>query len=107
VDDVEALREHLGRERVDLLAHCAGANVAASYVARYPERVGRLALITPSTWAVGLQATGESRREVALLRKDEPWFDAAFAALEAIQAGNATDDGWRAIDPFFYGRWDA
>jgi proline iminopeptidase len=107
VDDVEALREHLGLDRVDLLAHCAGANLAALYVARHPERAGKLALITPSPWAVGIETTGEARRAVALLRKDEPWFGTAFAALEAIVAGNATDDSWKAIDPFFYGRWDA
>jgi pimeloyl-ACP methyl ester carboxylesterase len=76
------------------------------YVARHPERVGKLALITPSTWAVGIEAAGEARREVALLREDEPWFGPAFAAFEAIVAGNATDDSWTAIDPFLYGRWD-
>jgi pimeloyl-ACP methyl ester carboxylesterase len=107
VDDVEALREHLGLDRLDLLAHCAGANLAALYAARHPERVGKLALITPSTFAVGIAATGQSRLETARLRKDEPWFAAAFAALEAIVAGHATDDRWKAIDPFFYGRWDA
>jgi proline iminopeptidase len=107
VDDVEALREHLGLDRLDLLAHCAGANLAALYVARHPERVGRLALITPSTVAVGITASGQSRLEIARLRKDEPWFAAAFAALEAIVADQATDDSWKAIDPFFYGRWDA
>jgi pimeloyl-ACP methyl ester carboxylesterase len=107
VDDVEALREHLGLDRLDLLTHCAGANLAALYAARHPERVGKLALITPSTFAVGIAATGQSRLETARLRKDEPWFAAAFAALEAIVAGNATDDSWKAIDPFFYGRWDA
>jgi proline iminopeptidase len=107
VDDVEALREHLGLDRLDLLAHCAGANLAALYVARHPEHVGKLALITPSTMAVGIVAAGESRLEIAQLRKDEPWFAAAFAALEAIVAGHATDDSWKAIDPFFYGRWDA
>jgi proline iminopeptidase len=107
VDDVEALREHLGLDRLDLLAHCAGANLAALYVARYPERVGKLLLVTPSTMAVGIAATGESRLEIARLRKDEPWFAAAFAALEAIVAGHTTDDTWKAIDPFFYGRWDA
>ena len=47
------------------------------------------------------------REHLGLDRKDEPWFEAAFAALEAIVAGNATDDSWRAIEPFFYGRWDA
>jgi proline iminopeptidase len=107
VDDVEALREHLGLDRFDLLAHCAGANLAALYAARHPERVGKLALITPSTFAVGIAATGQARLETARLRKDKPWFAAAFAALEAIVAGHATDDNWKAIDPFFYGRWDA
>jgi proline iminopeptidase len=107
VDDVEALREHLALDRLDLLAHCAGANLAALYAARHPERIGKLALITPSTRAVGIAATGDSRLETARLRKDEPWFGTAFAALEAIVGGNATDDNWKAIDPFFYGRWDA
>ncbi|MFI6785831.1 alpha/beta fold hydrolase [Nonomuraea sp. NPDC050383] len=107
VDDVEALREHLGLDRIDLLAHCAGANLATLYAARHPERVGRLALITPSTRAVGLDATGEARMATARLRKDEPWFGPAFAALEAIVAGRMTGDTWKAIDPFYYGRWDA
>ncbi len=107
VDDVEALREHLGLDRLDLLAHSAAANLAALYVARHPERVNKLALITPNTRAVGIAATGETRREIVQLRKDEPWFAGAFAALEAIVAGNATDDSWKAIEPFFYGRWDA
>lgn len=107
VDDVEALRQHLDLDQLDLLAHSAGANLAALYVARHPERVRKLVLITPSTFAVGITATGEGRLEIALLRKDEPWFGAAFAALEAIVAGNATDDSWTAIEPFFYGRWDA
>ncbi len=87
--------------------HCAGANLAALYVARHPERVGKLVLVTPSTMAVGIAATGQSRLETARLRTDEPWFAAAFAALEAIVAGHATDDSWKAIDPFCYGRWDA
>jgi len=106
VDDVEALREHLGLDRMDLLAHCAGANLAAQYVGRHPEHVSKLALITPSVRAVGVTITGDLRRETAQLRRDEPWFPAAFAALEAIVAGEATDDSWQAITPFSYGRWD-
>ena len=77
-----------------------------SYAARHPERVGRLALITPSVFAVGLTITGADRRETARLRHDEPWFPAAFAALEALLAGQATADTWQAIAPFSYGRWD-
>ncbi|MFV5992761.1 alpha/beta fold hydrolase [Streptomyces sp. NPDC056231] len=106
VDDLEALREHLGLDRMDLLAHCAGANLAALYVGRHPERVSKLALITPSVRAVDFTITGDLRLETAQLRRDEPWFPAAFAALEAIVAGKATSDDWKAIAPFSYGRWD-
>ncbi|MGW7438589.1 alpha/beta fold hydrolase [Streptomyces sp. NPDC054849] len=104
VDDIEALRAHLGLTRIDLLAHSAGANPATQYAARYPKNVGRLALITPGTRAVGIAITGESRRELARLRKAEPWFPAAFAALEAITEGTGGD--WDAVSPFLYGRWD-
>jgi pimeloyl-ACP methyl ester carboxylesterase len=107
VDDVEALREHLGLDQIDLLAHSAGANLALLYAARHPHRVANLVLVTPSTFAVGISATGEARLETARLRRDEPWFDPAYAALQAIVTGDATDDSWTAIHPFFYGRWDA
>ncbi|MEU9082071.1 alpha/beta hydrolase [Streptomyces sp. NPDC048357] len=105
VGDVEALRAHLGLSRIDLLAHSGGANLAARYAARHPERVARLALIGPGARAVGIAVTGETRRELALLRRDEPWFPAAFAALEAIADGTGSD--WEAVAPFFCGRWDA
>jgi proline iminopeptidase len=106
VDDVEALREHLGLARMDLLSHSAGVNLAVRYAARYPKNVSKLALIGPSTRAVGITITGEQRRETAQLRKNEPWFPAAYAALEAVTAGEGTDDDWEAITPFFWGRWD-
>ncbi|MEV1000539.1 alpha/beta hydrolase [Nonomuraea sp. NPDC050202] len=104
VDDVEALREHLALDRMDLLAHSAGTNLATLYAARHPERVSKLVLIGPSVMAVGITVTADVRRETALLRKDEPWFPAAFAALEEIMAG--TGDAFEAIAPFWYGRWD-
>jgi proline iminopeptidase len=106
VDDVEALRVHLGLERMDLLGHSAGSNLAVLYAARHPERVGGLALITPSVRAVGVTVTGDQRSGTARLREDEPWFPEAFAALESVVAGKGDADTFRAIDPFFYGRWD-
>lgn len=106
VDDVDALREHLGLDQVDLLAHSAGANLAALYVGRHLERVDKLVLITPSVMAVGITITGDVRLETAQLRRDEPWFPAAFAALDAIVAGKATPNSFQAIAPFFHGRWD-
>ena len=106
VDDVAALQAHLGLDRIDVLAHSAGANIALQYAARYPQRVNKLALITPSGRAVDLEPDNATRREVVNLRRDEPWFPAAVAAFDRIDAGGGDQDDWAAIAPFFYGRWD-
>ncbi|MET8083306.1 alpha/beta hydrolase [Micromonospora sp. NPDC005237] len=106
VADVETLRVHLGLDRLDLLGHSAGANVALQYAARHPDRVRRLALITPSTRAVGLEATAALRQEVIRARTGERWYPEAASALESMVTGRATGDAWQAIAPFFYGRWD-
>jgi pimeloyl-ACP methyl ester carboxylesterase len=84
VDDVEALRAQLGRDRVDLLGHSAGGTLALLYAARHPDRIGRLALLSPSPMAVGLEITDSDRRQVAELRRGEAWFPDAFAAFERI-----------------------
>ena len=107
VDDVEALRVHLGLDRMDLAGHSAGAALALLYAARHPDRIGLLALINPSPRAVGLEITDLDRRQVAELRTGEAWFPDAFAALERIWSGGATAADWTAIAPFTYGRWDA
>jgi pimeloyl-ACP methyl ester carboxylesterase len=107
VDDVEALRVHLGLDQVDLLGHSAGAALTLLYAARHLDRIGRLALINPSPRAVGLEITDLDRRQVAELRRGEAWFPDAFAALERIWSGDATAADWTAIAPFTYGRWDA
>jgi pimeloyl-ACP methyl ester carboxylesterase len=105
VDDVEALRAHLGLERVDVLAHSAGSNLATLYAARHPRRVSRLALITATPWALGLPVTVEDRLAAARLREDEPWFADVYPHFEAAWTGRGPFDD--AMMPFFYGRWDA
>ncbi|MEV6412002.1 alpha/beta hydrolase [Kribbella sp. NPDC051718] len=107
VEDVEALRRELGLEQLDLLAHSAGANLAVLYATRYPSRVGKLVLITPSVYAVGLTISSETRLAQARLREGEAWFDTAYRALEAISAGDHAAENWAALAPFSYGRWDA
>ncbi|MGX1567136.1 alpha/beta fold hydrolase [Streptomyces sp. NPDC055506] len=104
VDDVEALRRHLGLERMDVLAHSAGGSLAMRYAARHPDRLGRLALITATPWALGMPATPEDRLAAARQRASEPWFADAFPAFEAWLAG--TGDFDPVLVPFFYGRWD-
>ena len=68
VADVESVRRHLGLERLDLLAHSAGANLAYRYVERHPDRVARLVLVAPSIRGVGIEITDEARSEIARQR---------------------------------------
>jgi pimeloyl-ACP methyl ester carboxylesterase len=107
LEDVEALRMHLGLGRLDLAGHSAGATLALLYAARHPDRIDRLVLINPSPRPVGMEVTDLDRRQVAELRRGEPWFPDAYAAFERIWSGDATDADWKAIAPFTYGRWDA
>ncbi|WIX89769.1 alpha/beta hydrolase [Amycolatopsis sp. DG1A-15b] len=106
VEDVEALRKHLGLERFDLLGHSAGASLAVRYAARYPRRLNRLALIAPSPRAVGFDVPPGQRRRIMARRAGAPWFSAAAAAYESIAAKKATSADWAAFAPLYYGRWD-
>ena len=90
VEDIEALRAHLGLETIDLLGHSAGGSLAVLYATRHPDRVRRLVLITPSPRVVALEIS-----------------DQAWAAFERIWAGRATEAEWAAIAPFTRGHWDA
>lgn len=107
VGDVEALREHLGRGRLDIVAHSAGAALALLHAAAHPDRVGRLALITPGTRAVGIEPTDEEWGAALERRAGEPWYPAARAAADAWDAGDDSPANRLAAAPFFYGRWDA
>jgi pimeloyl-ACP methyl ester carboxylesterase len=111
VDDVEALRVHLGLDAITLLGHSAGSNVAALYAAAYPDRVERLILLCGLLRVAGQIPIGIDRAYEA--RSGEPWYPAAMAAASAWSAlpVDATEQEVAplraAMDPLRYGRWDA
>ncbi|MFE0171274.1 alpha/beta fold hydrolase [Streptomyces sp. NPDC059002] len=107
VDDVEALREHLGLDRIDLLAHSASGNVATLYAARHPKRIRALALITAASQSVGFTVTVKDHVDAVEVHKGESWYPAAVAALKEIEAGGSPADAGTALAPLAYGRWDA
>lgn len=45
IDDLEALRAHLGIERMDLLGHSWGGFLVMAYAARHPERIAHLMIV--------------------------------------------------------------
>ncbi|MEW1634050.1 alpha/beta hydrolase [Streptomyces sp. NPDC093801] len=106
VADVEALRLHLGLERMDLLGHSAAGSLAMMYAGAHPERVGRLVLVTPVPWAVGLDITAGQRLGAARLRAGREPYDTAIGAYGRILADTARDGDWDLTAPLFHGRWD-
>jgi proline iminopeptidase len=106
VGDVEALRAHLGLERMDLLGHSAAANLAALYAASYPDRLDHLILLTPGLRALGLEPTDEELLAATERRSDEPWYPTAREAILAAVAGVDTTENMRTYLPFYYGRWN-
>ncbi|MFD5918017.1 alpha/beta fold hydrolase [Kitasatospora sp. NPDC058201] len=108
VADVEALRRHLGLDRVDLLGHSAGGSLAMLYAAAHPDRLNSLTLVTPSFAAVGLPSdTGVD--EVIAARAAEPWHAEAVAAHRHMTTANSFAEAAPhrlAFEPLMYGRWD-
>ncbi len=108
-DDVEVAAAAVGTPPVDVLGHSAGCHVAMVHASRYPDRVRKLVLVTPS--ANGLVPFSEISADIArirALRADEPWY-AAAAEIEA-EVATLPPERQRRLDrglrPFFYGRWD-
>jgi len=107
VEDVESLRVHLGLDRMDLLAHSAGAILATLYAAAHPERLSKLILVTPGLAAVDVHTTEDQLRAALERRATEPWYPTARAALDKILTGDLSIEAFRASRPLYYGRWDA
>jgi pimeloyl-ACP methyl ester carboxylesterase len=104
--DLEALREHLELEVLDVLGHSAGTLVAQAWASAHPTRVGALVLVTPSD---RLQDGGRS--DVAAIRlgfAGEPWYAEAAEAQAMMEDAppSQLSSLERATRPFCYGRWD-
>ena len=85
VADLEALREHLGVEQLNLLGFSHGGIVAMAYAAAHGARIRRLVLAgTLAVW--GDEAEAAMRRAIEA-RSDEPWFAEAQEAIDEEQAG--------------------
>ncbi|MDX8030503.1 alpha/beta hydrolase [Lentzea sp. BCCO 10_0856] len=106
VRDVEMLRRHLALELVDVLGHSAGAGIAMGYAADFPDRVGKLVLLTPALRSVGLSPEQSDWDTFLAARVNEPWFESATTALERNAAGDDSVENRVAASPLLYARWD-
>jgi pimeloyl-ACP methyl ester carboxylesterase len=109
VADVEALREHLGVEQLDLLGFSHGGIVAMAYAAAFGPRVRRLLLVdTLAVW--GDEAEAAMQRTIEE-RRDQPWFAEAAKAIEEEQAGEFSSveeliANVQRQAPLYFHRWE-
>ncbi len=68
VEDIDALRDHLGLERIALLGHSWGCSLGLLYAQAFPERVSALVLAGPGP----LDAVGKDYYEANVLRMTDP-----------------------------------
>lgn len=91
VADIEAVREQLGLDSIDLLGHSHGGFVAIVWAATHPDRVGRLVLASTATRFT--DEIRQRRREPIATHHGQPYFEDSIAALEDQQAGRYASDG--------------
>jgi pimeloyl-ACP methyl ester carboxylesterase len=106
VGSVELLRGHLGLDKLDILAHSAGGNLAMLYAAAFPHRIRKLVLVTPGLRAVGMQPTDNEFAVSFDRRSSEAWYAESRRALDAVEAGDNSSANNLAAAAFQYGRWD-
>ena len=68
VEDIEALRQTLGYERISVLGHSFGTLLALEYARRYPDRTRALILMNPVEPGSRYQEETEERRNAAMPR---------------------------------------
>ena len=88
--DVEAVRAHLGLDRIDVLGHSHGGFVAMAWAGAHPDRVGRLVLASTTPRFTDAIRTRRSQRVAE--HQGQPYFADAMAALRAHQAGEYRTD---------------
>jgi pimeloyl-ACP methyl ester carboxylesterase len=109
VADLEALRNHLGVEQIDLLGFSRGGIVAIAFAAAFGARARRLLLVdTLAVW--GDEAEGAMQRAIEA-RSAEPWFADAAKAIEEEQAGafSSVDELIANVHrqiPLYFHRWE-
>jgi pimeloyl-ACP methyl ester carboxylesterase len=105
-DDLEVIRESQGIDAIDLVAHSAGCFVALAYAAKYPQRLRRVVLVTPS--ARPFSDVEDDIAAIRASRANEPWY-AEAAAMEA-ERELLPERMRQRFDPelrvFGYARWD-
>jgi proline iminopeptidase len=100
-DDIDALRETLGLNRVTLLGHSFGATIALNYALRYPANVKRLLLISASA-AVENPAAGEKRLVTTLSTQELAAYGSSEGGTGAAQPCERVRRRYSVLYPHYF-----
>jgi proline iminopeptidase len=106
VADLEALRVHLGQERLFLVGHSWGGMLAMAYAAAHPDRVDRMILIGPGGPTLEFTQWFNDNIRIRLRPEDleaQRYWDES--PKRGVDVDKAWLEGMRAITPgYFYDR---
>ena len=100
-DDIDALRETLGLDRVTLLGHSFGGTIALNYALRYPANVKRLLLISASA-AVENPAAGEKRMVTTLSPEELAAYGSSEGGTGAAQPCERVRRRYSVLYPHYF-----
>lgn len=103
VRDIEALREHLGLDRIAVLGHSHGGLLAQEYALAHPDRVSHLVLA--STVPV-LDYAGEIIENARARGTPEQAELAARVLGGAVRTDTELRDAFGRLLPLYFHRWD-
>lgn len=101
--DLEALRDHLGQERILVMGHSQAGIHAMQFALRYPD--GCAGLILLDTFPAFDEYFREDMQGNMMARRSEPWFERAFAAItsdDKVQNDKEFGQHLMAIIPFYF-----
>lgn len=103
VDDVDALREYLGLERISVLGASYGGMVAQGYGIRYAERLANLMLVVT---APGFRFIDDARRILAERGSDEQKRVCEWLWNGTFESHDQLLEYYRAMGPFYSTTFD-
>jgi proline iminopeptidase len=92
VDDLEQLRNRLGRDKVALIGHSWGAALAVFYAAAYPQHVDKLIVYSGGPETRDLSARKAAAHTDKLTQAERSLLETRMAALKAALAAGAAQD---------------
>lgn len=89
VEDIEALRRHLGAERIHLLGHSWGGQLALRYALAHGDRLASLVLVSPTPPSSALWQQEEAQLAAFVTAEDSTEL-AALRAAPGLAAGDTS-----------------